>query len=138
MQQKLVYLGLLLMLSLASCQKHHEAHQKIQPAKIVPGSKSSPSHVILTTDAEKRLGIESSVFKPNTSGISELPTSAVLYDTSGETWVFVQSAPQEYYRERARIIQVRGTLFQTDTHLKLPIVTQGVAELYGAESGVGK
>lgn len=69
-----------------------------------------------------------------------VPWSAVLYDVQGGTWVYENSAPQEFIRRRVEVRHVAGGL----AHLArgpvpgAKIVTTGAAELFSTEFGIGK
>jgi RND family efflux transporter MFP subunit len=69
-----------------------------------------------------------------------VPRSAVLYDIHGGTWVYEQTAPQTFVRRRVEvqfIDQERAILAQGPS-AGAKIVTQGAAELFGTEFGIGK
>jgi hypothetical protein len=69
-----------------------------------------------------------------------IPYSAVIYDVKGATWVYVNNDSLTYQRQPIKIDYIdRDIAYLLDgpasgTH----VVTSGVAELYGAETGVGK
>jgi hypothetical protein len=63
-----------------------------------------------------------------------------LYDIHGGTWVYEQTAPQTFVRRRVEvqfIDQERAILAQGPS-AGAKIVTQGAAELFGTEFGIGK
>lgn len=108
-------------LGVAACSNKHDTHpKKIQPAKIEAREGEKIPYVILTVEAEKRIGIE---ILPQAV---PMPTSAMILDVNGKTWVYTQTAPQTYHR------------VPVDEKTTAPLVTVGAAELFGAESGVGK
>lgn len=125
---------LMLGLSSVSCSRHGSKHQKVQPAKV------EGKTVTLTPEARKRLGIESKAFLQEKSGTQSIPVSALLYDTKGGTWVFVEEEPLKFHRESIQVLRTQGGQIQVDASFDdaFPIVIQGAAELSGAESGVGK
>ena len=65
--------------------------------------------------------------------------SAVLYDTSGDAWVYTSTTPLTFVRQRVVIEKIdRGlAILQDGPDVGTKVVTVGGAELYGAESGVG-
>lgn len=110
-----------MILVVTACSSKHDSHsKKVQPAKIENREGEKIPYVILTVEAENRIGIET------LPQAVPMPTSAMILDVNGKTWVYTQTAPQTYHRIPA------------DEKITSPLVTVGAAELYGAESGVGK
>jgi RND family efflux transporter MFP subunit len=68
------------------------------------------------------------------------PWSAVAHDINGGAWVYENIAPQQYARRRVEVRRVVGSLaaLARGPAVGAKIVTAGVAELFGAEFGVGK
>ena len=64
-----------------------------------------------------------------------VPYSAVYYDAKGDAWVYVQTAPLTFVRERVSIERVVGSvaLLATGPQPGTPVVTTGAALLYGTE-----
>lgn len=69
-----------------------------------------------------------------------VPHSALLHDIHGGTWVYARTAPHVYSRRRVEVKDVVGNLvlLTRGPEVNTPVVTSGVAELYGVEFGVGK
>ena len=94
------------------------------------------------TDAALRPGEKVRValpFAATAAGVV-VPSSAIVYDMNGGTWVYVLTAPHQYQRRRVQVVREssgealigRGVL-AGDT-----VVTVAVAEIFGAEFGIGK
>lgn len=70
-----------------------------------------------------------------------IPWAAVLHDLNGATWVYLRVGPGRYRRARVEVQRVAGELAVLDPHGAPPpgaeVVTDGAAELYGAELGMG-
>ena len=68
-----------------------------------------------------------------------IPYSAVIYGLNGETWVYSNPEGFFYVRQPIVIDYIEGDLaiLSEGPEVGTKIVTVGVAELYGAESGVG-
>jgi len=69
-----------------------------------------------------------------------VPSSAIVYDMNGGTWVYVLTAPHQYQRRRVQVVRessgealIGRGLLAGDT-----VVTVAVAEIFGAEFGIGK
>lgn len=69
-----------------------------------------------------------------------IPLSAVLYDVSGDTWVYVRSDSLVFTRTRVEVADVIGNRALVSRGLKrgTPVVTAGAVELFGTEFGPGK
>jgi len=66
-----------------------------------------------------------------------VPRSALVRDAHGGTWVYVSISPHAYARQRVFVDRVVGDVAALTNGPKVGarVVTQGVAELYGAEFG---
>ena len=69
-----------------------------------------------------------------------VPYSAILYDLTGDTWVYTNPEPSVFVRERVDIERIDKDLavLNTGPAVGTQVVTIGAAELYGAESRAGK
>lgn len=127
----LVLTGLLL----SACAPKSETVEKIAPSKLEPIEGTDLSRVILTEKAAERLGIET----VSASG-NEVPYAAVIYDIEGNTWVYTNPEPLTFVRAQIVIDRIEGdTVVLSESLISdLSVVTVGVAELYGTETGVSK
>jgi hypothetical protein len=68
-----------------------------------------------------------------------VPFKAVLYDIHGGAWVYEEVAPHVYARKRVAVEFVDGdeAILAAGPHAGARIVTDGAAELFGTEFGVG-
>jgi len=100
---------------------------------------AEPTREILTEDAAKRLDIQTAAARDvevNGAKRTVIPYAAIIYDTEGATWVYLNPAPLTFVRHPIAVDDIKGDqAFLADA---LPadsaVVTVGVAELYGAES----
>ncbi len=78
--------------------------------------------------------------KSDSKARKSIPYSAIIYDVKGETWVYMSSEPLVFVRAPVTIDYiVDQTVYLTEGPAAgTQIVINGVAELYGAETGVGK
>ena len=69
-----------------------------------------------------------------------VPASAIAYDYHGGAWIYVQSAPGTYLRQRVEVARTVGTnvVLARGAESGAQVVTAGVAELFGTEFGAGK
>lgn len=66
--------------------------------------------------------------------------NAILYDIFGGAWVYVLTEPHTYRRERVDVLYVAGNtaVLAKGPKESTPTVTDGAAELFGAEFGNDK
>jgi hypothetical protein len=138
-------LGLLIAVpQLSACtQTSAEATGGAEPAKVehVEGS-SDVSRLTLTAKAAERLGIETAqVREQKVAGKQRkvIPYGALLYDSKGDTYVYVTSQPLTYVREPVTVDYIgAGSVVLTEGPAAgAVVVIVGAAELYGTETGVG-
>lgn len=142
----IVTLMILAVLPLAACGGSGETVEKEEPALVeeIPGSEFSS--VTLTERAAERLDIQSEeVREEEVDGSMKMvvPYAAVIYDLNGNTFAYVRNpSPDSLKFIRTSIIveRIDGGLaiLSNGPALGTHVVTVGVAELYGAETGVGK
>ena len=127
----LIFAGLLL----SACGANTVAPEKIVPSKLEPIEGTDLSKVILTQKAAERIGVET----VSASG-TEVPYAAVIYDIEGNTWIYTSPEPLTFVREQVMIDRIEGdTAFLTESLSgEFSVVTVGVAEIYGTETGVSK
>lgn len=122
-------------LGLSACGPKATTVEKIAPSKLEPIEGTELSRVILTEKAAERIGIETVL----ASGTS-VPFAAVIYDIEGNTWIYTNPEPLTFVREPIVIEEIEGdtaTLAQA-LGSEMNVVTVGVIELYGTETGVSK
>ncbi len=69
-----------------------------------------------------------------------IPHAALLYDAHGDTWVYTNPAPLVFVRQHISVNYIEGdrVVLYAGPPAGTAVVTVGAAELYGAETGVGK
>jgi hypothetical protein len=125
-------------LSLGACGSDTAAELEPPASKVeIPGT--DRYQVVLTPEAVERIDLQT-VEVTETEGRSSITSDALILDTDGEFWVYVNLEPYTY--ERALLEEVREVdgqaLFTGGPEPGTPVVFVGVAELYGEETGVGK
>ena len=110
-----------------------------EPAVVEPIDGSVVKRVTLTDDAVERLGIETSPVTDAAGGRLLVPSSTVLYDQDGQAWVYTNPEGHVFLRAQITILGTTGedTVLTAGPPAATPVVTVGVAELYGTELGVG-
>jgi hypothetical protein len=109
------------------------------PATIYEVKGSDLSRVELTAEAAERLDIQTAAVEQNGSG-TVVPYSAVFYSPTGETWVYVSPKPLTFIRHEIVVDRIDGdkALLKDGPSAGTKVATVGVAELFGAESGLGE
>jgi uncharacterized protein YcfL len=112
---------------------------KSQPYEI--GEKNAETgiaSVTLTEKAAERTGIETAAVEDGSAGTLAVPYSAIWYDAKGGSFVYVVTAPLSYVRAPITVEGVEGdqAILSAGPEAGTEIVTQGAAELYGAETGL--
>jgi hypothetical protein len=109
------------------------------PATVYEVEGSDVSRVELTAEAARRLDIQTAPVEQNGSGMV-VPYSAVFYSPTGETWVYVSPKPLTFVREEIVVDRIDGdkALLKDGPSAGTKVATVGVAELFGAESGLGE
>ena len=115
---------------------------------IVPFSPSAaPATVELfyevdNADGKLRPGEKVSVAVPlqGEAESSVVPAAAVLYDIHGGMWVYENTGPQTFIRRRVevRFVSKGDAVLSRGPKPGIKVVTDGVAELFGTEFGIGK
>jgi hypothetical protein len=112
------------------------------PATLKPVAGSSVQQVQLSAAAAHRLGIQTQAVRvaagsdsgrPGTHKL--IPYSAVVYDTDGSTWTYVESAARTFVRDRITVAGIDGptAVLTRGPAPGAQVVTVGAPELLGAE-----
>jgi hypothetical protein len=116
-----------------------EAAVKIPPAQVEPIAETQLKRIKLNAKAAQRLDIQTAEVRQEPSGKKVVPYAAVVYDLNGAAWVYTNPDPLTYVRHKVTVELISGDeAYVIDgPPTGTPIVVVGVAELYGAEKGVG-
>jgi hypothetical protein len=109
-----------------------------EPAVVEEVAGTDLSRVTLTPEAAKRLDVETAAVEKR-DGATIIPYSAILYSPTGEAWTYTNPQGLTFVRQRIVVDSIDGARVRLakgpEPGTKVAIV--GVAELYGAESGLG-
>ena len=128
-------------LALAACGTA-PAPELASPAQVVPVAGSSIPRLELTDGAVQRLGIQIrpvAAAAPGTAGATKvIPYAAVVYDTDGSSWTYVEIAADTYVRQPITVTVIRQdvALLSAGPALGARVVTVGSAELLGTEYNI--
>jgi hypothetical protein len=115
---------------------------KSEPASVEPIDGTELNRVVVTEKAAQRLDIQTAPVREeqvNGTPRKVIPYAAVIYDLHGETWTYTSPAPLTFVREPITVERIEGDMavLMDGPPAGMEVVTVGVAELYGSESGVG-
>ena len=141
----IVTLLFLVVLPLAACGGSAEPEDE-EPAYLEPFEGTDFNLVTLTERAAERLGIQSEEVAEEETGDGMkmvVPYSAVIYDLNGNTFAYLRNPGEgslKFVRTPITVERIEGgqAILSAGPPLGSHIVTVGVAELYGADTGVGK
>ncbi len=131
-------LACLLLAACAQSQPAADSEEEAQPATVEHLDGAEPTRVTLTEDAVQRLAIQTVAVRDTTVNGAErtvIPYAAILYDTQGNTWTYINSEPLTFVRHPITVDEIEGEeAFLSDgPPAGSTVVTDGAAELYGAE-----
>ena len=120
---------------LSACGPKTETVEKVSPSMLEPIEGTDLSRVILTEKAAERIGVQT----VQASGL-EVPYAAMIWDTEGNTWVYTNPEPLTFVRAAIVIDHIEGdtAFLAEELDSAITVVTVGVAEIYGTETGVSK
>lgn len=126
-------------LFLAACSSDTAGAATEKPAHLEEIEGSDFKRVVLTQRAAERLDIQTA---PVSEGDDALvvPYGAVIYGLHGETWVYTNPEPLTYVRHEITVDHIDGgqAILTEGPGPDTEVVTVGVIELYGEESGIKK
>ena len=112
------------------------------PALIKPVAGSQIPQLQLTGRAVQRLGIVTQPVRQTTTAgqpaHAAIPYSAVVYDTDGSTWTYVNTAARTYERKPITVTEIDGDMARLSAGppAGTAVVTVGAAELLGTEYNI--
>ena len=130
-------------LPLGACSQHgsHTAHED-HPAQVEKIEGSELSRVTLTEKAAERIDLRtSSVEEREVDGSPRkvVPYSSLIYDPQGRTWIYTSQQPRTFVRQQVEVERIDGdwAFLGEGPAVGTKIASLGVAQIYGAETGVG-
>ena len=130
-------------LPLVACSQKSADASTDRPAYVEDIEGSALKRVVLTEKAAERLDIQvAPVSEEQVEGTQRLvvPYAALIYGLNGETWAYIMPEPLTFVREAITVDYIEGDIavLLAGPAIGTEVVTVGVAELYGAETGVSK
>jgi hypothetical protein len=105
-----------------------------EPASVEPIKGTSYNTIKLSADADKRLGIQTGTVTEK-QGRKIVPYAAVLYTTTGGTFVYTSPEDLTFVRQPIKVRTVRNgrAILSKGPAVGTAVVTVGSAELFGTE-----
>ena len=137
----------LLAVVLLACSEASAIDTKPSPAKVEPIPGSDLSEVTLLESAARRIALQTAPVRELDVGprgepgpVLVVDYSAIIYDLTGTVWVYTNPEALTYVRRRVSIayIEANTVVLVEGPPAGTQVVVAGAAELYGAETGVGK
>jgi hypothetical protein len=124
---------------LSACGPRAAAEEEEKPVKLEPIEGTDLNRITLTEKAAERLGLETvPVATEQVAGAERLviPYVALLYDPSGQAWVYVSVEPLVFMREEITVDSIQGdqVILSKGPEAGAKVVTLGATELFGSES----
>ncbi len=116
------------------------APKKSGASKVEKIAGTEMMRITLTQKAAERLDIKTGKTAVDANGVMTAPYAALFYDGKGKTWVYTNPEPLVYVRAPVVVESIKGPnlVLKEGPAAGTTVVVVGVAELYGAESGIGK
>jgi len=126
-------------LALSACGGTSGTPSADAPATVEEIEGTDLSRITLSAKAAERLDVQTAAVERNGSG-TVIPYSAVLYSPNGDTWAYVSPEPLTFVRQRIVVEHIDGdrAVLSAGPPPGTKVATVGVAELFGAESGLGQ
>ena len=135
----IVVIAMVLPLLATACGGSSGSEESSGPATVELIEGTDLSRITLTARAVERLDIQTAAVTK--SGAEKVvPYSAVLYSPTGETWAYVSTQPMTFVRHAIVVDRIDGdkAYLSKGPAAGAKVATVGVAELFGAESGLGQ
>ncbi len=132
-----VLAGCGLCLVLASCGSSGSPSLPVS-AKLVHRPGSSTGKIVLSSIGAQRIGLQTTPVRTSGGHNLVIPYSAVVYDPSGKTYAFTQTARLTYVEVPVNVDRINGSsaYLRTGPQPGSRVVSVGAEELFGVQAGV--
>ena len=120
---------------LAACGPAAVVEEPDKPVTLEPIAGTDLNRLTLTEKAAERLGLETAPVVAE-AGQVVIPYAALLYDPSGQAWVYVNVGTLAFERQAITVDSIQGdqVFLSEGPEAGANVVTLGATELYGSES----
>jgi hypothetical protein len=123
------------------CNNNHFEKENDHPAVVEDIQGTNLSSVTLTDKAIDRIGLQTAEVKEEHGSPLRLvvPYSSIIYDPTGQVWVYTSSKPQTFIRHKVDVDHIEGdkVFLKSGPPKGTVVATVGTAELYGTEMKIG-
>jgi len=133
---RLILLVLIIVgLQLSACASASVPEEENKPVTLEPIAGTDLNRLTLTEKAAERLGLETAPVLTQHDQLV-VPYAALLYDTSGQAWVYVNVEPLVFVRQTITVDSIQGdqVILSEGLEAGAIVVTLGATELYGSEA----
>jgi hypothetical protein len=122
-------------LMLSACAPAAAPEEAEKPVTLEPIAGTDLNRITLTEKAAERLGLETAPVVAQ-EGQVVIPYAALLYDPSGQAWVYVNVGTLAFERQEITVDSIQGdqVVLSKGPEAGANVVTLGATELYGSES----
>lgn len=130
----------LIAVTAGGCSNDASEVAKPTPAVVDTVAGSEQKQVTLTADASERISLKTGPVSAGSGTMTVMPYSAVIYDADGLAWAYVSKGNNAFLREALDIDRIEGdkAYLVSGPAVGKEVAIVGVAELFGAETGIGK
>ncbi len=125
-------------LGLAGCaEAPTSSTTSYEPASVESTTPDGPKKVVFTEEAAARLDLRTSRVAARGERLV-VDYAALVYDKAGDPWLFTVVAPRSFRRAPVEVERIEGSrvLLRRGPEPGTEVVTQGAAEVWGAELGI--
>lgn len=122
---------------LAGCSQTTATQESYRPAKVGPATAAGVKPVTFTAEGARRIALETSLVS-EADGRLVVDYAALIYDSSGGSWVYTVPEPLMYVRARVKVSEVDlARVWLSDGPVVgTTVVTVGAGQVYGEELGI--
>jgi hypothetical protein len=124
--------------SLAGCTLEAAEAVRLNEPVALQDAGGGLSRITLSELGAERLGLTTAQVDTGDGGGLTVPYSSLLYDASGQTWVYTNPSPLVFLREAVTVDRIDGDVVKLTAGPTggTSIVVVGASELFGAELDV--
>ena len=114
--------------------------QEEPPILLEKNEETGLHHMTLTERAIERLGLVTIEVRARDDGMLVVPYSAIMYGLRGETWTYISPEAFRFVRSYVTVEHIEGdeAYLSQGPEVGTLVVMTAAAELWGAETGIGK
>jgi hypothetical protein len=131
-------------MQLTACEQHSEPHKAEHPVEVEKIKGLDVNRITMTEKALERIDLKTDKVREqqmsrSASARKVVPHSALIYDPKGQTWIFTSPQPRTFIKHKVEVDYVEDDLavLNDGPPVGTVVVSTAVAQVYGADTGVG-